>query len=377
MLRKFTRRSKLRLSDEVGRRVGDKRARCLEELSQLVLREPSDPPAEDARTARLWEELERLDQLVQLRSSIWQRKASLLIVPGFLVLGFVVASWLLADRIGSTDVEIDAGCQEVSFVPADTTLLTDPIATSSLIYRGDLAVARAAATQHCQSLELTNTSGDNPTLDVLEVAAGSLVDLESDTTATQISIAGAGEMHPSASASVTPGTVASDCVEGNVDRFDSIDVTSTGPLTMVVRADEKSHAIHSQGPFMVSRLELAHSRDYERGKPVLQSSLSSGTLFLEELGDAKRELREGQILRFDIVDRGTIEMLKLEHSTWTIRFRGTVKNLRIRSGNRDVSLMPTRLVWMTAQPDLGRWYSSAIALFLALLAVHRWWRKRE
>lgn len=101
------------------------------------------------------------------------------------------------------------------------------------------------------------------------------------------------------------------------------------------------------------------------------STLTSGTLYLESLNGAKRELRAGEALRFSEA-HGEIRTLRLEKDDLALNFHGRVRGMRTGSDDSAQDLMPTWLEWLQARHGLSLLWGSTFYVFGLALAVLRW-----
>lgn len=104
------------------------------------------------------------------------------------------------------------------------------------------------------------------------------------------------------------------------------------------------------------------------------SSILSGTLIFESLGQRELKLRPGEMIHFEQV-HGEIRTLRLQDNNIDLKFHGRVRGLGAGSEENPRSLMPTWLEWLRARHSLSLFWGAAIYLFGLIAGVLRWWGK--
>ena len=102
------------------------------------------------------------------------------------------------------------------------------------------------------------------------------------------------------------------------------------------------------------------------------STIISGTLFFESLGDRGRRIRPGEALEFER-SSGEIRELRLGDREIRVRYHGRVRGMSTGSGEGRRSLMPTYLEWLRARHGLTLLWGSALYAFGLVAAGLRWW----
>ncbi|MCP4319006.1 MAG: hypothetical protein GY789_24190 [Hyphomicrobiales bacterium] len=126
----------------------------------------------------------------------------------------------------------------------------------------------------------------------------------------------------------------------------------------------------------VSALTLMRVHQEVAGQTqVEESTIWSGTIYFNDLGEMSRALRAAESLRLE-VSEGYIRTLTLAGDYFVFSFHGEVENLTVGEGSGQHSLMPTYLEWMSSQHALSLLWGAAMYVFGLALAVVRWWRIR-
>ncbi len=114
----------------------------------------------------------------------------------------------------------------------------------------------------------------------------------------------------------------------------------------------------------VSEIDLTHITVLEKSGGTIVRQLStilSGTLYFESLINIKRELRPGELLRFNII-YGEIRTLAIREDAMVMKFHGVVSKMRLGSFDRGTNLMPSYLEWLKAQHGLSLLWGTALYL---------------
>jgi hypothetical protein len=124
----------------------------------------------------------------------------------------------------------------------------------------------------------------------------------------------------------------------------------------------------------LSLFQINEYHDDERSVVRRVSSILSGTLIFESLGQQELKLRPGEMIHFEQV-RGEIRTLRLKDDSIDLKFHGRVRGLGAGSEESLRSLMPTWLEWLRARHSLSLFWGAAIYLFGLIAGVLRWWGK--
>ncbi|MGZ5134020.1 MAG: toll/interleukin-1 receptor domain-containing protein [Flavitalea sp.] len=103
------------------------------------------------------------------------------------------------------------------------------------------------------------------------------------------------------------------------------------------------------------------------------STIMSGTLYFESLGNQKQLMLQGQQIRFD-KSQGKITTLELSKDHIAITFMGRVSGMTTGDSKDRTSLMPTYLEWLRARVNLT-WLLAAVFIIPGLLFVIRRFRR--
>jgi hypothetical protein len=106
------------------------------------------------------------------------------------------------------------------------------------------------------------------------------------------------------------------------------------------------------------------------------STVQSGSVLLEELGDRELKLRAHEELRFAHA-RGEIRSIGLKDGSLALNFHGRVRGMATGPLEHPRNLMPRWLDWLRANQPLSLLWGSAIYLFGLTTAVRQWWKKND
>ncbi len=131
-------------------------------------------------------------------------------------------------------------------------------------------------------------------------------------------------------------------------------------------------------PARVSVSSISWNRDMQLSDPLsrrvlVESSILSGELSLEEFKDRLVTLRNGERLHLDGAS-GLIRQLHLDPEALSCQFDGSAKGISIGEGNRKHNLMPTWLEWFRQWDALHQFWAVAVFLTGFGLTVAQWWR---
>jgi len=137
----------------------------------------------------------------------------------------------------------------------------------------------------------------------------------------------------------------------------------TGPLA---QADRQELAVRQLDFLATERRDRGTRTQVRR-----VSTISKGTLVLEELEGREIELRRGDHLRFEAVD-GWLRGLTSRDGQVEFAFSGSVSGLSVGQPGRFRSLMPTWLEWIRSRQSWVLLWGSALSLIGLILGVLRW-----
>lgn len=362
-------------SDPVSARLDAARDRCVDELTAEIPGDRSECTWDPG--AAKWKQLEKLNDLIRLREELKRKRRSFWVVPLLLLSGIAIVVGLLTTRVSASEVEIAARSSSIQFETRSLEPITDPIAVDELGVAGALSLSGPDNKPRCRRLELRTSPEGQPTLDAVQVPAGSSVEL-AVVDATTVRLAITAKNQPVAvSLSYPAGTQLSGCVQRQTTQPEVLRIEGRGGLKFTLHTTGTLAQIRLRSPISVAAFQFAHVQELEEGKPTLSSSLEDGTIYFDELGDTQHRVRSGQLVLFDVVGQGSVDLVQLANGAVTTRLRSTVGNLRVRVGDGFRSLMPTRLSSLMARPDLAILYSAAASLFVLLLSVKKWFEARE
>jgi hypothetical protein len=106
------------------------------------------------------------------------------------------------------------------------------------------------------------------------------------------------------------------------------------------------------------------------------STVQSGSIYLEELGDRELKLRPHEGLRFAHA-RGEIRSIGLKDGGLALNFHGRVSGMASGPLAHPRNLMPRWLDWLRENQPLSLLWGSAVYLFGLSTAVRQWWKKTD
>ncbi|MDJ0868311.1 MAG: hypothetical protein QNK03_19550 [Myxococcota bacterium] len=376
------------MSDEESSipRSGDQVAASIGRRASALL-ERSRKSGEGATAAEV-EALEREARLLELaRSTEGSHRPRWPAVAVFAVT-LCLLSALLFLRVPQTEIELALRASGVEFVLARDEALAGFAQLDSVGASGLAGVELSGAASHplsqasgvrLSALEREERLG-SVSLAALLAPAGSEVGLRHvSALAYRLSL-----RHPDASLRVGvhgPVQVASTAAPAEVIEFPT-------PRSVVLAAAAGSLDVElvlgegAAGDFgrqlSVSQLGLSRVDEFFELESSLVDRVSTilgGVLRFESLDGAERELRPGELLRFDEL-RGEIRTLALDEEGIALHFRGRVGGIETGWSEGRRSLMPTLLAWLQARHGLWLLWGASVYLFGLVFGVLRWWGVR-
>ena len=355
--------------------------------------------AEIARTRRALgddgmsqEKVDHLRALIELERAELSRargRSDRLVTVGLVVLTVGVVGVLLFGRVAQTRIDLEASVSGIELVSAVDQPLFRPLDAAAVGATG-VGALRRPARDGAGILSETypgpaggavqikpGTQEGAATLAALSLRAGAratmtgvedgfLLQLGQPTDPVTISIRGPIRItragHPGAA------------VDAAVPRSVTLIPGSAGLNLSVLPARKEKVAL-------TARLAVAGLRFTEVEETFLAtttrvqevSTIRSATLYLSELRDSVREIRPGGLLSFQVAD-GEILRASIRDGTMSLRFAGTVRDLRLGSGPTSYSLMPSYLEWLSAQHALSLFWGASLYLLGLLLGMMKWLR---
>jgi len=319
--------------------------------------------------------------------------ASRLLIGGIFVATLVVASILLFVHVRSTGIELDAVLSGVGFVSPREQAVTRPMALAALSASGlagaELPSAGVATseTEPPAAVQLVaegeGARAGSISLDRIVVPAGTRVTLSRTDVPRQYRLSlraerpapitvradvhGAVQLRPAnarptALELAAPQSVVFTSSSNDLD----LDITlpegaAAPPMRQLGAASLRLHEMEED---LVS--------DAPDARPL--STIQSGSIYFGSLGGDARELRDGELIRFEDV-RGTIQTLQLGADAISIRFQGDARGMRSGYGDAPRTLMPTLLDSLRAREGVKLLWGTALWLFGMVMALRRWWGK--
>ena len=359
--------------DELDARLALEEGRLLDRvLAELVPKDSKSPNTWQPENEN-WKRLKELGEARSLRRSLRASSRSRWIVPAILIAVGLVVALLLSIEVGATPVEIAITSTFVRFVPIEETSSLKPIPFRAASFHGK--IENAGAGTQCTDIDVRGT-GENllPTVDPFDIPANDTITLEMG----QPSGVQLGFTQSKAAMSLSlPGSVSVTGCGGPgapqeraaVVEFSADD---SGSLVALLREGLSPDSIEIRSPMPVRALEFHRSQRLTATKSATVSTVRSGAIHFEDLGDAKFDLREGQLLKLASAD-GFIDSLRVGDKSISTRFRGTVSELTLGSGKGARSLLPTRYAALRQNNKLAVWYTGTVWAFLLLVALKKWW----
>jgi hypothetical protein len=369
-------------------------------LDQLrdLLRQQADAASDEAAhsggniSSERVDELRRLAHLVEICEAAQPRPARKR-WPLILALGstLLIVSILLFARIAETEIELDLTLSEVGFVLPKQQVLAETMGLSALGVSGlrEIQLHEVSDTgdqtpQSSDRVRLSIASGGKRqgsiNLATLMLPSETRVWLRHTGAPNQyrLSLKGAklelrADVH---------GVVGVGFPDRGAEQFDFV---TPQPIHMLPGMEEvdldltlldpgKSAFSPQVSITNLSLFQIDKYHDDERSVVRRVSSILSGALIFESLGQRELKLRPGEMIHFEQV-RGEIRTLRLQDNNIELKFHGRVRGLGAGSEENPRSLMPTWLEWLRARHSLSLFWGAAIYLFGLIAGVLRWWGK--
>ena len=297
----------------------------------------------------------------------------------------VIVSILVFARVGQTEIELEVNASEVGFVLGERQVFLESAALKRIGASGlagvelpepfDALLAEGSDGDAAIRVSVKDADGTPGSINIgaIALSEGAEVSLRKGDHPTQyrlslrdpresiqVDVAGGVEV---ALAGVPPRTDALEAPRAIVLR------PAPGVVSLDMELiDPRQSGVTSQ----VAARQLRFSRvdefpDRSLGLVRKRSTIVGGTLYLEALNSAKRQIRAGEDLHFDS-SRGTIRMIRLDPEHLSLNFHGEVGGMRTGEQN----LMPTWLEWLRARHGLSLFWGSVVYLFGFGLAAVRW-----
>ena len=341
----------------------------------------------------------RLAALVHIASLIQSRDAALpkkrRRAPAvLLIVTMALVSLLLFARVRTTEIELEASLDELTFTLSSDQVLTASMELASLGMSGLHSVQLPASSGEPENL--SHADGSTPAVSLasttlgprrgtvslapLAVASGSRVTLRGSEPRGQyrMSIAASNlKVEATLQGPVTVGTSESPSR--------SLDLKSPRPVLGVSSKGDVDLALGfaatSQTPLSrqlhVADLSLFRIDQTLATAPNLVrrvSTIRSGKLYLESLNGQERRLRDGEELTF-ANSRGEFRTVELSGGRVGLRFHGQVRGMTTGAGEGKRSIMPSWLEWMRARHGLSLFWASSLYLIGIAGVALRWWQK--
>lgn len=297
-------------------------------------------------------------------------------------LALACASLLLFRRVATTDVEISVKASSAEFRLAKTRYITRPIVVTSLRFSGirelsDTLCEGLSGGKTPKELTLVAETGTTPgtiTLQPVEGMKGVSITIVGGKPSTHWSLAFAGV--PQTVKATYEGSLR---IEGESCRIDT-----RIPRTLEATLDRKLSSVTFDLPepsdvfpsplLPIDRLAFVRT-DIVTLEGVeehqVSSTLTGGSVFLEELKGKETKLREGDWLEVG-VQHGWLQLPAAGGADLAWRWRGSVDALHAGGPESRRDLKPSWLEYLRSQHAIGLLWGSALSLFGLGGAVMRW-----
>jgi hypothetical protein len=336
--------------------------------------------------------LNSLAKLIETRDSL-RPKPHNWWPPVVLACTLMIVSVLLFARVRETEIELDVSVAQASFSLHDAQVLSDPIDLSALGISGLRAVQLPEA-QNPHTTEIPPAGkGGQPasfvsasvaderhgiiTLAPIVLPSGAIVRLSCSDAASQyrLSLNADGlQLQAAVNGTVkinTPGSPNRLNVFANPKQI----IAQGGNEELNLDLTLSSPRGFAFSPQMeIRELDLMRTDQFlepDRTFVKHQSTIHSGTLFLESLNGQVFKLRPGEELHFAHSD-GEIRSLVLTPNHIDLKYHGTVAGMTAGTGEGHHSIMPTYLDWLKARHGLSLLWATALYLFGLAAAALRW-----
>jgi hypothetical protein len=334
------------------------------------------------------ERLARLNEVLKATKSPLRKRWPAAIVYGLTLL---LVSALLFWHVPETAIEADLVTSSLSFISPSQQVLLDVRHAVSLGVAGlsDLALPDVVDTdQHfrkggsASAIRLSAVGASKPpkaiSLERFAVPPGTRVSLRTTDLPNQVRLTLQGkDMQFRVSAS---GPVAISIPGRGSGEF-SFPVAV--PIALRAAAGDVDLDIESGSPQLTFEPQvLANNPSFFRteqfavGDRTIVRSLStiiSGTIYYQSLGDRSKPLRAGEQLRFGKAE-GEIRSLGWKDGHLSIQFHGAVSGLSSGPEGNANNIMPTYLEWFQARHGAALLWAASLYLSGMVLGVLRWWK---
>lgn len=389
----------------LGRRAAELRKKVLESGGEVSRDEVAE-----------LESLARLSEIGSSEPAVPTRKRWPVILA--LVLTLMIVSLLLFLDVPQTEFELDLEVSEVAFVITKRQVLSDVMQLTELSVAGlqQVNLPRSRLLEHedegqgrlpAQSFSAADSAGakvrfsraagtgGSVTLQALDLPEGTQVrlalsdvsgryrlSLEGEGLEFEVSLAGPVRIDLSGHAGAENPDQPAPKIGQNRDFGGAGRQAVLRPGAAQVDLDF-SLTPSEQGRFepllSASGLVLARIDEFSGADGTIvrrQSTVLSGTLYLESLNGRERKLRPSEQLRFER-SAGVIRRLDLGEKSIAIRFSGCVSGMTTGSESAPRSLMPSWLEWLRERQAWALLWGTAFYLFGLFQAVSQWWRKSQ
>ena len=300
------------------------------------------------------------------------------------LLALVCASVLLFRRVATAEVEINATASSAMFRLVQTRYITQPLVVTSLRVSGirRLSDTPCAGANSGNSPEITliaqkGTTPGTITLQPIESTKGISITVTGSKSPTHWTIAFAG----------LPQTIKV-IYEGSLRMDGDCRIEAKFPRTLEATLDNKSSLVTFDLPqsadifpsplLPIDQLAFMRTDIVELGGSVQyqeSSTLTGGSVYLEDLDGKETKLREGEWLQIG-VGHGWLQLPAAGKADVAWRFRGSVNAILAGTPDSRRDLKPSLLEYVRSQHAISLLWGTALSLFgLGGVAV-RWFKSQ-
>ena len=339
------------------------------------------------------ESLQRLVALVEIGDRAQPKpsrdRLSLIVAVAATLL---ILSILLFERRDSTEIELEAEVDQLSFVVPAQELFSESLNVSAL---GASGLSRIQLPRAYNQEARTLTSPQSSALDVVLAAT---TDSKAQGEMNLPDLVLPGKTHLWLQKTTLPrqyrltleGTAldlranVSGTVQVSLAGGTSQQLTFVSPKPVIFESGQRSvnldltlsslpHTISAM-PMRIEDFSLLRVEDRQGpgGAPVrLVSTILSGSIFFDELNGEELKLRPREAIHLEHAE-GEISFLQLKDDRMAVQFHGRVRGMRTGSIETGRSLMPTWLEWLKARRGLYLFWGACIYVLGLIAGFLRW-----